>query len=105
MNIKKIAPFYFGIGIAYGLGRSWYWLQRVEDRSWSYSAEKDRYVEMYHPPTTAYKLGLTAGCTAMSQAFWPLFALCDLSVYEKYKMGIRELNAPFPFEQLRRREP
>ncbi len=99
MNSKILVNSYFGVGIAYGLTRSWYWLGKTQDES--YVMKNDRYTHVQHPHTNVTKFLYTCSSVMTSQAFWPVFALSDLNYYEKEKLGIKEMFPPFPFNSLK----
>jgi hypothetical protein len=92
----KGIKYYIRFGLLYGAGRSIYWLGNLNDKTYDYY--KKDYVT--HTPTTKTMCGYAVINTAISQMFWPLFMLSDYSVYEKSKMGVRDLTPPYPFETL-----
>ncbi len=92
--IKGI-KYYIRFGLCYGACRNIYWLNNLNDRT--YTADS-KYV--YHTPTIQTMAGYSLINLGVSQIIWPLFMLSDLSVYEKSKLGIRDLTPPFPFETL-----
>ncbi len=95
MKTEIYLTLYFTVGVTYGLGRSYYWTNKLND--YSYTTEG----KVYHPLTTSKKLscyfisGLTSGFLL------PLFCLNDLSYYEKNKFGVKNLYPPFPFHNLK----
>ena len=92
--IKGI-KYYIRFGLVYGACRNSYWLGNLNDKT--YTADS-KYV--YHTPTIQTMFYHSLINLGMSQVAWPLFTLSDLSVYEKSKLGIRDLTPPFPFESL-----
>lgn len=80
--------YYIGFGTIYGLGRSYYYLKRVQDQSNT----------VKHELTTVTKVGFTYMNTNFCQFLWPLLATIDLHRYQKLKMGIKEKRPPFPFD-------
>lgn len=90
---------YIGIGTIYGLGRSYYYLNQLEDRTYTNKREF-----IYHPPTISTKLMYTLLNTTISSFIWPILSLSDLSVYEKSKMNIYSELPPYPFFDLRWRK-
>jgi len=92
--IKGI-KYYTRFGLLYGAGRSAHWLGNLNDKTYTTDS---KYV--YHTPTVQTMCYYTLINSTFSQVFWPLFMLSDYSVYEKSKLGIRDLTPPYPFETL-----
>ncbi len=95
-TLAKAIKYYIRIGLVYGGIRSVYWLGNLNDKTYDYY--KKDYVT--HTPTTKTMLGYAFMNGAISQMFWPLCMLSDFSVYEKSKMGVRDITPPFPFDSL-----
>ena len=92
----KVLNYYLRAGLVYGVGRSAYWLSNLDDKTYDYY--KKEYIS--HKPTTQTMCYYTLINTTISQGFWPFFMLSDSSVYEKNKIGLRDLSPPFPFDSL-----
>jgi|LauGreDrversion4_2_1035121.scaffolds.fasta_scaffold1469275_2 hypothetical protein len=90
---------YIFFGVGYGIGRSYNWLSKTNDES--YTKINDKIVLVSHPHTFTSKLLYTFGNTFMSQFFWPFFMLSDLNCYQKIKFGVRDIRPPFPFDKLK----
>ena len=97
MKGSTIFNIYWYTGCFYTGARSYYWLNKVNDKTYTEDGYK------YHPLTTSSTIKYTAIQGGFS-IFWPLFMLSDLSDYEKRKMGIKDANPPFPFETLKWKE-
>jgi hypothetical protein len=94
-RVSKAIDYYFKFGVVYGACRSYFWLTRLNDST----INIDNKV-VYHQvtiPTFAFYSSIQMG---MTQAVWPLFILNDLGTYEKHRLGIKERNPPFPFNNL-----
>jgi hypothetical protein len=91
----KYIKYYIRFGLIYGAGRSSYWLTNLNDKTYTTDSK-----HVYHKPTIQTMFFHSLINTSISQVFWPLFMLSDLSVYEKSRLGIRDLTPPYPFESL-----
>ena len=95
MKTEIYLTLYFTVGVTYGLGRSYYWTNKLND--YSYTTEG----KVYHPLTTSKKLscyfisGLTSGFLL------PLLCLNDLSYYEKNKFGVKKFIPSISFSQFK----
>ena len=91
---SKIFKFYIGFGTLYGFGRSYYWLNRLNDCTLTDEGVK------YHTPTIQTKILYTVTQIGISHIGCPIFLLDDLSIYEKSKLNIKSKNPPYPFDNL-----
>jgi hypothetical protein len=98
-TIAKAIKYYIRFGLLYGTGRNIYWLGNLNDKTYTNDSKN-----VYHRPTLQTMCYYTLINSAMSQMFWPFFMLSDYSVYEKSKIGIRDLTPPYPFETLHWKE-
>jgi hypothetical protein len=94
MNFNSATKAYLGIGVFYGLSRSWYWLSKTNSES----------LGVKHPHTVVNKVIYTCISVGFSQSLWPIFILSDLNYYEKKNFGIKEVHPPFPFGNLKLKE-
>ena len=92
----KAIKYYIRFGLIYGTGRSAHWLGNLNDKT--YDFYKKDYIN--HTPTIQTMCYYTLINASISQVFWPLFMLSDYSVYDKSRLGIRDLTPPYPFENL-----
>ena len=88
-TLIKGIKYYIRFGLIYGAVRSSYWLTNLNDRTY-----------VYHTPTIQTTIDYSLMNLVSSYIIWPVYMLSDLSVYEKNKLGIRNLTPPFPFETL-----
>ncbi len=93
--MDKFLKTYWTVGVIYGGLRSNYWLQNVNEKTYT----KDGY--KYHPLTTTSIIKYTLIQGVWCSSLFPLCMLSDLSYYEKSKMGIREFSPPYPFHNLK----
>ena len=91
----KAIKYYIRFGLIYGTGRSYYWLTNLNDKTYTTDSK-----HVYHKPTIQTIFYYTLINSGISQFFWPVFILSDISVYEKNKLGIRDPLPPYPFETL-----
>ncbi len=82
---------YYGIGILYGTSRSFYFLDKVNDSTYT---DKGK---IYHPLTYSKFISNSFNQIMMSTVFWPAFICMDIEIYEKSRWGIKDNHPPFPF--------
>ncbi len=83
---------YVLFGTAYGTGRSFFYLNQVNDLSLTTTNDVK-----YHAPTFPTKLLFTVCHASFSSIAWPINMLTDVGIYEKSTLGIKEKYPPFPF--------
>ncbi len=94
----KLINAYVAIGALYGSGRAWYWLTRLNESTYT-DKPKDMWIN--HPPTLDTWLSNGTIQIGTSMVAWPLYCITDISLYQKSKMGIRDMCPPFPFTFLK----
>ena len=102
MNVKlsmTLTSNYFYFGVLYGVGRSFYWLSKTKDES--YTKVNGLTTLVSHPHTYTTKFLHTISSAFISQLAWPFFILSDLNYYQKNKLGVRDIYPPFPFNNLK----
>lgn len=107
MKDKLIIGGYILIGGVYGLARSHYWLDKLEDRTITRVGKDplDPFNEfkremVKHPLTIASRVYYMMSGVVYSLGMWPMSLLQDFDYYQKEKMGVREVRPPFPFWNL-----
>jgi hypothetical protein len=98
MSSNSIIKAYVTFGFTYGVGRTIYYYDKLND--FTYTEEGLKRHPMTIPMFTTMSL-LQGG---MSATFWPLFMGVDISDYQKYKWGIRDSNPPYPFNSFEWRD-
>jgi len=90
-KVNAIIKGYLTFGFSYGICRSLYYYDKVNDVT--YTGEELK----RHPVTipTFTLLSILQG--GMSATFWPLFIGVDISDYQKSKWGVRDKDPPYPF--------
>jgi len=101
---NKLFKHYIQTGLLYGGARSIYWLSNLDDTTYTRNTITSKLEEVQHKPTISSIIYHSLFSITSSQVFWPIFALNDLSYYEKSKLGINELTPPFPFDDLKWRK-
>jgi hypothetical protein len=89
MNSMIKAYIYFGW--TYGVGRSLYYYDKVNDFTHTDEGLKK------HPMTIPMFTTMSIIQGGISATFWPLFMGVDISDYQKSKWGVRDSKPPYPF--------
>jgi hypothetical protein len=85
------AKIYFSVTALYGVGRTSYWLSKINDRTYTNSGYKS------HPPTLMTSLMMYTVSACTSPVLWWIYLFSDIDSYEKAKFNIQEICPPYPF--------
>ena len=91
MSSNTIIKGYLTFGFSYGVCRSLYYYDKLNDTTYTEEGLKR------HPMTIPMFTTMSLLQGGMSATFWPLFMGVDISDYQKYKWGIRDNKPPYPF--------
>jgi hypothetical protein len=98
MSSNTIIKAYIYFGWTYGVGRSLYYYDKVNDFTHTDEGIKK------HPMTIPMFTTMSIIQGGMSATFWPLFMGVDISDYQKSKWGVRDSKPPYPFNSFEWRD-
>ena len=91
MSYNSIIKAYIYFGWTYGVGRSIYYYDKLNDFTYTDEGLKK------HPMTIPMFTTMSIIQGGISATFWPLFMGVDISDYQKSKWGVRDSKPPYPF--------
>ncbi len=91
MNSNSMIKAYIYFGWTYGVGRSLYYYDKLNDFTHTDEGLKK------HPMTIPMFTTMSILQGGISATFWPLFMGVDISDYQKSKWGVRDSKPPYPF--------
>lgn len=95
---KRLQLAYISIGALYGGCRSYYWLTRLNEVTYTDNPNR---MKVEHPPILSTWLHQSIVQVGTSMVFWPLYVISDISTYQKSKLNIRDMIPPFPYNSLK----
>ena len=98
MSSNTIIKAYIYFGWTYGVGRSLYYYDKVNDFTHTDEGIKK------HPMTIPMFTTMSIIQGGMSATFWPLFMGVDISDYQKSKWGVRDSKPHYPFNSFEWRD-
>ncbi len=98
MSSNSIIKAYIYFGWTYGVGRSIYYYDKVNDFTHTDEGIKK------HPMTIPMFTTMSIIQGGISATFWPLFMGVDISDYQKSKWGVRDSKPPYPFNSFEWRD-
>ena len=91
-TVELLIDSYLWVGVAYGIGRSFYYIPKVQD----YTITKDGV--KHHPITFGGIIAVGTIQVASSPIGWPLYMIKDIGVAQLKKQNIVSLQHPFPYD-------
>jgi len=99
MTASRAFNAYLCVGVAYQLGRFWYYNNECSEKRYYKNPETGNYEVKHHD--LLFRTKLVAGvCSVGLYGFWPISAVQDIDVYQCRKLNYENILPPFPFNNM-----